>query len=331
MTVSSSQSDLLVLQYPLRTSARPYEGLSNVQFKSGKCELEQTYDLDCLGTNYDRSAVEFKVKQLKLVSSSFPEVSQYCMLSTAGEQLTLAPLKGVLRLKPSFEHVDAELASRSLKPEVEETPKETYRSRKRAKVQPKAEEIEPWVELAITESRAIEDDLVPGVTQPPQAALEPQVTGDKGRLEAILDLPVSLQVEEALKRLHVTSAAELSDILGVAEEALLQHLPQKATLLQDRWVYRSELLYSAESQHKADLRDLVLVRLGSSAVKKAEYVVFRLHSATGVAYDALHQVLTALADLTSGSWVLKEPPLDLQVPAKLKQESVKYWKMRAKR
>jgi hypothetical protein len=301
-----------------------------VQFKSGKCELEQTYDLDCLGTNYDRSAVEFKVKQTKLASSSFPEVSQYCVLSTQGAQVTLTPLKGVLRLKPAFEHVDAELASRSLKPEVEEVPKESYRSRKRAKVQPKAQEIEPWVELVITEPRAIEDDLVPWVPQPTQAAVEPQAAGDKGRLEAILELPVSLQVEEALKRLHVTSAAELSDILGVAQEVLLQHLPQKATLLQDRWVYRSELLYSAESQDKADLRDLVMLRLSSSAVKKAEYVVVRLHSATGVSYEALHQVLTALADLTSGSWVLKQPPLDLQVPAKLKQESVKYWKARAK-
>lgn len=333
ISLASARSDLLLLQYPLRPKTRPYEGLIAVQYKPGKCVIEQTYELDSAGANYDRTAVEFKVKQVKLKSSVISHVSQYCVLSLQKDSATMTPIKGVLRLKPVFDHVDTELAGRNLKPEVEEANKETYRSRKKAKVQPKAEEEEPWLDLALSESKSIEDELKPWVSIPCKAppVVEAVANRDKGTLEAILELPVSLQVEEALKRLHVTSAAELAEILEQPNEALLQPLHQKACLIQGRWVYRSELMYGSDAQRKADLRDLVVLALVKGPVSKTEYFPISLHTATGTSYEELHSILSTLAELSSKLWTLKEPPLDNALPTKVIEDSAKYWSGRVKR
>ncbi|KAF9611475.1 hypothetical protein IFM89_032445 [Coptis chinensis] len=103
-----NNTQLYVMQYPLRPSWRPYElnekcQKVRVKPESGKVEVELSVDNN---SNYDDAAVDVPMITKQTLSSSRPPLTtSYAVGVLMGNKLHLNPVHAVVQLRPSMEHL----------------------------------------------------------------------------------------------------------------------------------------------------------------------------------------------------------------------------------
>ena len=112
-------------------------------------------------------------------------------------------------------------------------------------------------------------------------------------------LPLPLQLEHCLQKVQVPSLDFLTACLGESSE-LLGLLSEKATIIQSRWVCRSELLPG-----DVDARDLVLASFLKTSRVSSETLFVLLGTA---AFPLLKQVAVKEAQ---GFWELRGTPMKM--------------------
>ncbi|KAK9095625.1 hypothetical protein Scep_027094 [Stephania cephalantha] len=103
-----SDSQLCVLQYPLRPRWRPYEldqRCTEVRFKPKTSRLEIDLSLD-VDRNYNANIPEnMKITKQTLISSKAPLATSCAVGLLKGDKLYLNPIHAVMQLRPSMEHL----------------------------------------------------------------------------------------------------------------------------------------------------------------------------------------------------------------------------------
>lgn len=109
--------EIHVLLHSLRPTARPYgdQGqLNSVEYEEDSDSLRVNYVLNSRLATYDPSA-QFTLKGHSLISRPVPRdvsSSSHCMGVLKDGILTLVPVKTLSNVRPSFDHVDSEIAQR---------------------------------------------------------------------------------------------------------------------------------------------------------------------------------------------------------------------------
>ncbi|XP_028775635.1 DNA-directed RNA polymerase III subunit RPC5 [Neltuma alba] len=279
----ATDTQLYVLQYPLRPCWRPYElddRCEEVRLKPDSSEVEVDLSIDMESSNHDREfASKLKMTKQTLSTSWKPPCTNgYAVGLLVGNKLLLHPIHAVVQLRPSLEHFNSGGSKRkanistssnaTIKIENSAEEKSVATSKKQNKqmessVGEKSDGDEYWVPLKYHSSKSdlssrylrqmVAQESSPiNFTMSPYdyvASLCPGVSNSmlsKGPSRRYL---LSLPPEERLKKLLVegSSLHRFSAIKHFApeysEEQLLEFLQQHALLVQGLWAPKSALLY----------------------------------------------------------------------------------------
>ncbi|XP_074268717.1 uncharacterized protein LOC141592055 [Silene latifolia] len=254
-TPPSPDSQLYVMQYPLRPSWRPYDleqRCTEVRMKPTTSEMEVDLTMDMESDNYDRdSPLADKMKKQTLSSSGkSPQAATYAVGLLKGKKLYLNPVEAVVQLRPSMKYFDS----------VDLKKKNANTAVKGEGKQDQNEEVEPWVclnyhspatDLAQTylrkmvtkESSTLQFSMNPydylNSLCPGAVVNKTESNGISRR--SLLPLPL----EERLKKLilegpHVQRFNVIKHVApDVPAEDVLKIVQQHANLVQGVWVSKS--------------------------------------------------------------------------------------------
>ncbi|KAM6564554.1 hypothetical protein CsatB_024552 [Cannabis sativa] len=297
-------TQLYVLQYPLRPCWRPYEldeRCQEVRVKPGSSEVELDLSMDVDSQNYDQDCGT-KLKMTKQTLCSLwktPRATGYAVGVLKGNKLHLNPVHAVAQLRPSLNHLSSGGSKRKDKVtgdaedkiKLEES-KLVGSSKKQIKqvnsVEQKTADGEGWIPLKYhgsdTEfSSTYIRKMVAEESSPLQFTMTPSdyinslcpgafknVDKPKGPSKRLL---LSLPLEERIKKLlcegppvHRFSALKHYAPDCTTEE-LLDVLQNHALLVQGFWAPKSSLLYTAkEDGIRRIARDYILLLFWKSPV-----------------------------------------------------------------
>ncbi|CAA7405574.1 unnamed protein product [Spirodela intermedia] len=105
-----SDTQLYVMQYPLRPCWRPYElneRCQEVRMKPKQSKIEFDMAMDVDSENYDGEVEEhLRLRKQVLSSSKIPYVTGYAVGILVGNQLHLNPVHAVMQFRPLMSHID---------------------------------------------------------------------------------------------------------------------------------------------------------------------------------------------------------------------------------
>ncbi|KAI3875552.1 hypothetical protein MKX03_027065 [Papaver bracteatum] len=272
---TDADTQLCVLQYPLRPSWRPYDmeqKCQEVRFKPKEVQVEIDLSLD-LDENYEDNVDDhLRITKQTLVSKKVPLTKGCAVGVLVGNQLHLNPVNTVVQLRPSMEHVIPGGLKNKNSVEAmvkfENTTGEPMPSRTRGKlVKPlngqdtKVEE--PWVSLEYHGSDSIfssrfRQQMTSDESTPIRFSMNPYnyanslcpptPIDDDGRKTLLRRLCLSLPLKEKFKKWFV-EGDQVSRFVSLKylapddpEEIVLQEIQQQANLVQGLWVCKTNLL-----------------------------------------------------------------------------------------
>lgn len=279
--VTESSDNFYLLQYPLRPRYRPYGDQGAL--KSGSLtgdSLNLVYTLNTNSLNFDRSNSEFKQDNQVLIGKAIIPISKYSIGVIKDGQFNITTLNKIFQVRPDTKHLDAVLDKRQID-DIEELAllkqeKESKKLRVFKKKEVKESEVEhQTINLNCHDmySKESKDSLtqlsLSNVKKTPDfiardsylKQILPQQIPNLSFSDRIRSLPVILGIEELLKEVNIISTEEASEFFP-SEKNIESCLIQKATIIDGRWVRRSELLKEPLS------RDLCLYTI----LKKGEVV-----------------------------------------------------------
>ncbi|KAI3925104.1 hypothetical protein MKW98_009754 [Papaver atlanticum] len=292
-----ADTQLYVLQYPLRPSWRPYDmdqKCQKVRFKPKEVQVEIDLSLD-LDENYDDNVDDhLRITKQTLVSKKVPLTKGCAVGVLVGNQLHLNPVDTLVHLRPSMEHVipgglknknSVEATIKSEKttggPRASTTRGNLVRplSGQDTKVE------EPWVTLeyhgtdSIFSSRfrqkMTSDESTPiRFSMNPynyaNALCPPTPINDDGRKTLLRRLCLSLPLKEKFEKWFV-EGDQVSRFVSLKylapndpEEIVLQEIQQHANLVQGFWVCKTNLLPLKGAEMAA--RDKILCLFSKTAL-----------------------------------------------------------------
>jgi len=278
--ITHSLGKLMLLQYPLRPTYKPYQNTARKQCRIRP--VQQELELHMVLEENDTGPA----KTQKLVVAHDPMISPNCAIGMLrGRELHLTHIKSFLQMQPSFEHVDAKVAEMeqmNLKSESEEK-KDAVQSvaRKFAKVETdreKAARLSSYnnVQLEKTRETWVPCDYRPS-SHPYSAgqrralycqkdkqgvsgcemtrteylsALIPDEGFEEYKSHSIIGLhdikklSINKQIEKLLVNAKVLSYSEVCTLLEIEpSREVLSVLQDIAVLIQGHWVISSMILY----------------------------------------------------------------------------------------
>lgn len=259
--VTESSDNFYLLQYPLRPRYRPYGDQGTLKSGSLTGEtLNLVYTLNTNSLNFDRSNSEFKQENQVLMGKAIIPINKYCIGVIKDGQFNITTLNKIFQVRPDTKHLDAVLDKRQID-DVEELAqlkqeKESKKLRVFKKKEVKESEIEHQTinltchdmyskeskdslsQLSISNTKKI-PEFIPRETYLKQ--ILPQPIANLSFADRIHSLPIILAIEELLKEVNIISTEEASEFFP-NEKNIESHLIQKATVIDGRWVRRSEIL-----------------------------------------------------------------------------------------
>ncbi|XWS42031.1 hypothetical protein CRYUN_Cryun17cG0133800 [Craigia yunnanensis] len=293
-----ANTQLYVLQYPLRPCWRPYEldeRCEEVRVKHASREVEIDMSVDVDSNNYDSECAS-KLKMTKqTLSSSWlpPRMTGYAVGVLTGDKLHLNPIHAVVQLRPSLEHLkpsvskrkstvaaDAEVTVKVEEPNDRKAvgPSTKQNKRIQSSTEQKADDKECWVPLKYHSSksdfsaqylqRMMSEESCPiQFTMSPYDyvdSLDPGASNNNKAQGPSRRFLLSIPLEERLKKLMSEGPPfhRFSALKHFAPDASIEDifevLQKHAQLVQGLWVAKSSLLFP-EDPSKSLARDYVLL------------------------------------------------------------------------
>ncbi|CAG9318502.1 unnamed protein product [Blepharisma stoltei] len=337
---SQSEGQLFLIQYPLRPRYRPYGDQGTLSSgKIGANSLQLNYTLNSSGPNYDKKSNEFNHKEQTLQSKTIVPLNDYWIGVIRENTLSLSPLEKVYQMRPAMDYVDASTKTRyiedkdeeeNLKAEKESKKMRIFKKKEAHKVE-EEEKLKPVEVLDMNNESSIEafESLIPKNCEEIEittnsaeyvANLLPEQTKNFGFRNTLREMPISLQVEEILKKAEVISYEFLIEMLGKNDSRIDQALSQKATIIRGRWVCKSDLLQLGDSEK---IRDVCLAILFSKGFLEKSKLV--------QSFKDLHKIssiITKIAVKEASKWFLKGE--EGMIDERLEAKSNEYWKQKMK-
>ncbi|KAL5258023.1 hypothetical protein ACHWQZ_G012839 [Mnemiopsis leidyi] len=281
--ITKSLGKLLLAQYPLRPTYKPYQNAArdSLRMRPVQCELEVDMKIQ---SNPNKPA-----QIQKLTVSQRPMLKPHSAIGLVrGNELHLSPLDSVVQLTPSFDHIDKRVAEDAKLNEVDPPEATTTQSvtRKFTKVESDRDKAIRLSSYQNIQQERQSESWVPCDYRPPE---HPYTAGQKRALlnkkekkgvtgsevsrskyldmflpevsaqdftenkhSGLRDLPklsTADQVETLLRNTQVLSFAEITQILpSVPKTEILTELQNCAHLVQGHWVISSKLLYPKGSK-----------------------------------------------------------------------------------
>ncbi|KAF6149723.1 hypothetical protein GIB67_017456 [Kingdonia uniflora] len=143
-----ANTELYVMQYPLRPSWRPYDldsRCEEVRIKPKSCEVEIDLSLDTDNNfNKDKDGKNWATKQT-LSSWKSPPTTGYAIGLLKGNKLYVNPVRAVLQLRPSMKHL---IAEDKFEEKLEGSSKKQVQGKPlKIPIESDIPEDEPWVSL----------------------------------------------------------------------------------------------------------------------------------------------------------------------------------------
>lgn len=281
--ISRSLGKLLLAQYPLRPTYKPYQNASreSVRMRPVQCELEVDMKI--------QSNPNKPVQIQKLTVSQRPMLKPHSAIGLVrGNELHLTPLDSIVQLTPSFDHIDKRVAEDAKLNEVDPPEASSTQSitRKFTKVESDRDKAirlssfqniqqerqsESWVPCdyrapehpyAAGQKRAMlnkkDKKGVSGMEVSKSKYLDmflPEVSSEdfsdnnKYGLRDLPKLSTAKQVESLMRNAQVLRFAEICQILpSIPKSDILTELQNAAHLVQGSWVISSKMLYPKGSR-----------------------------------------------------------------------------------
>lgn len=259
--VTETSDQFYLLQYPLRPRYRPYGDQGSLKSGSLTGEtLNLVYSLNSNTLNFDRTNSEFKQENQVLIGKPIIPISKYYVGVMKDGQFSITSLNKIFQIRPDTKHLDAVLDKRQIE-DIEELAllkheKESKKLRVFKKKEVKETEAEHQTisltchDMYSKESKSSMNTLfLPNSTKTPEFTpkdsylkqILPQPIPNQAFGDRIRSLPVILGIEELLKEVNIISSEEASDFFP-NEKNLENFLIQKATIIDGRWIRRSEIL-----------------------------------------------------------------------------------------
>ncbi|XP_026400576.1 DNA-directed RNA polymerase III subunit RPC5-like [Papaver somniferum] len=326
-------TQLYVLQYPLRPSWRPYdmEKCQEVRVKPKKVQVEIDLSLD-MDENYDVGVDEhLRITKQTLLSQKVPLTRGCAVGVLVGNKLHLNPVNAVVQLRPSMEHVIpdnlkkkkniVEATVKSEKTNGGPGPSRTKGNLVRPLNGPDIEVDEPWVSLeyhgvdSIFSSR-FRQKMTSEESTPIQFSMNPYdyvnslcpptPTEDNRSKSSLRRLCMSLPLEEKFKKWfsegdQVNRFASIKYLAPYdPEEIVLQEIQKHANLVQGLWVCRTNLLPLKGAE--AASRDYILCLFRKSDLIPAKIL-------SEYRKETVKEIMTSLAVYrdTCRDWKFKVP------------------------
>lgn len=278
-----TETQLYVLQYPLRPCWRPYEldeRCEEVRLKPKNSAVEIDLSIDLESSNIDKEfANKYNITKQTLSNSWKPSRANECAVGLLmGDKLHLHPVHAVVQLRPSLQHVDSGGSKRksnisaganaTVKIEGSNEEKSVATSKKQNKqtepstIQQKSDDDECWVPLKYhscksdISSRYLQQMVAPesnpiNFTMKADdyvTALCPGRSSNNTSKGPSVRSLISLPVEERLKKMLESRPLHSFSFIKhfapeYSEEELLEFLQLHAVLLWGLWTAKSSLLY----------------------------------------------------------------------------------------
>ncbi|KAI4314869.1 hypothetical protein L6164_027734 [Bauhinia variegata] len=345
-----AETQLYVLQYPLRPCWRPYEldeRCEEVRLKPASSEVEVDLSMDIESNNYDQEC-RFKMTKQTLSTSWKPTSTKgYTVGLLMGSKMHVHPIHAVVQLRPSLEHIDSGGSKRknisttgansTIKIEESSEEKSVAPLKKKNKqmdssIEQKSDTDEDWLCLKYHGSKSdisgrylqqmVSQESSPiSFTMNPfgyVTSLCPEVSNNsfKSKGPSIKSL-LPLSVEERLKKLLIEGprihrfSATKHFAPEYSEEELLAFLQKHAILVQGLWAPRSAFL-SPRGGIENLARNQVLLFFSKNLKVQASQVHFK-----GALGTLIKQFLNTFGEQRSQDWKSTSQP-------------VVYWKFREK-
>lgn len=251
---------IYLLQYPLRPRYRPYGDQGTLLSATISEEtLNLHYSIDTNSTNYDRANTEFKRDTQILSGKRIAPLTKYCTGYITNNTLTLTPLDKILQIRPDTNFIDNVLEKKNLEDKEELAQINQDKDMKKLRVYKKKEA--KIVNKEVLETKLNCFDMKSAESLNAFQSLHPAMlnqaiikTSDEylssilpipskktGFKDYLRSLPVSLAIEEILKEAFVINTEEVLEILP-NEKNIENWIGQKAIIIDQRWVAKSELL-----------------------------------------------------------------------------------------
>ncbi|OMO97128.1 DNA-directed RNA polymerase III subunit Rpc5 [Corchorus olitorius] len=288
-----ANTQLYVLQYPMRPCWRPYEldeRCEEVRLKPATGEVEVDMSVDFDSNNYDKKCASMNKQTLSTSCLGLPSRATACAVGVLmGDKLHLNPVNAaVVQLRPSvskrkktFEEADAQVTVK-----VEQHTKKKKKTE--SSNEPKADDKECWVPLKYHSSKSdfsaqYLERMMAQESCPIQFAMNPfdyveslcpgsaknNNNKSKGPSKRFL---LSMPLEERLKKLLLQgppfqrfNALKHFAPDASSTEAIFEVLQKHAQLVQGLWVPKSPLLFPADPL-KALARDYVLILFSKNPI-----------------------------------------------------------------
>lgn len=341
-----SNTQLYVLQYPLRQCWRPYEldqRCEQVRVKPTRAEVEVDLSVDVDSPNFDPDADE-RVKMTKQVLSSSwkpPLRTGYAVGVLTGNKLHLSPVHAVVQLRPSMQHFKSggsrkknntnsneEAIVKSEELMEEKTVGPSNKQNKSGVSSEQDKDIgECWILLKYhgaksdLSSRYVdkmvdrEDSHIQFLMSPYDYlnSLCPGTSGDKigpkgHSIRGLLSLPLEDRFKTwLLKGPPIHRFATLKHLApNDSDELVLGVLQKLAQLVQGLWVPKSSVLYGTDTGVEILARNFILLLFSKSPVITREQLPKNPHPKLG---NAMRQTLNMIAvdRPLCNDWKFKEP------------------------
>ncbi|CAK9210816.1 unnamed protein product [Sphagnum troendelagicum] len=337
-TVDGGESQLYLLQYPLRPAWRPYgleERCQEVRVKPQQSKLEVDLVVDTTGENYDTEREShLQITKQTLTSSRVALNTNYAVGVLRRGQLHLNPIKAVVQLRPSMKYIDdADVAKKKQNREAGITDGDDEEMVEAEASESKSELtlLQSWIPL---EPHGVDSPLTDGIRQkmvastktPIPFTLRPEEYIDTlvpGRASAstvevlhedgsgnvgisrsflnTLSLEDRFHVLLSKGRVQVLQFERLMKLapMGCTEAEVLDVLQQKALLVQGCWVAASFIRYE---QPLSIIRDYIL-----SLFNKNRVVLHEQLEDLPISKEALREIMLSLAVQRSNvGWEFQE-------------------------
>lgn len=283
--ITKSLGKLVLAQYPLRPTYKPYKTAVREGFRVRPVQHEVEVDMK-LQTNPSKPP---QVQKLRV--SQRPLLKPHSAIGLLkGRELHLTPLDSVLQLIPSFDHIDKRVAedAKLNEKESDSAPQTQSLTRKFTKVESDRDKALRLSSFESVQQERCKESWVPCDYRPPEhpytagqkrAMLNKRdkkgVTGSEVKKSVYLDmllprntsnqysdstlvglrdlpnLAPSAQVEALMKNANVLSFNEICDTLPLLPASqILGDLQNCAHLVQGNWVVASKLVYPKGSKSK---------------------------------------------------------------------------------
>ncbi|XP_043711274.1 DNA-directed RNA polymerase III subunit RPC5 isoform X2 [Telopea speciosissima] len=333
-----NNTQLYVLQYPLRPCWRPYEldercEQVRVKPKSSQMEVDLSLNVDDRSSYNDDAPAQMRTK-MQTLSTSWkpPATSGYAVGLLMGNKLHLNPVHAVVQLRPSMEHlksggpkknniVEANIKFNEKK-EESAGPSKKQGKLARASDKQNTDDAESWVSLEYhgrdssfssryrQKMAAEESYLIPFSMSPYDFvnSLCPGTTTDSNRAKGpSRRLLLSLPLEERFKT-YLSEGPEVHRFTALkhlapdeSDEDVLLVLQKHAYLVQGLWVTASSLLCEGI---KCLARDYILLLFSKNPL-----ISYKQQDASGLSKEVLRRMLKPLAVERPSfkNWKFKEP------------------------